>query len=49
MRKDFVMEKGGTISIEMLKVVATRIASSHFGIAWSSSARTVNDQKVREM
>ncbi len=30
--KDFVKEKGGTISIEMLKVVATRIASAHFGI-----------------
>jgi hypothetical protein len=30
--KDFVKEKGGTISIEMLKLVATKIAAVHFGL-----------------
>jgi len=30
--KDFVKEKGGAISIDMLKVVATKIAASHFGV-----------------
>lgn len=30
--KDFVQEKGGAISIEMLKVIAVRIASAHFGV-----------------